>query len=719
MPVVNAGTYAPVCINNGNVVLTGSPSGGIFSGIGVSGNSFIPATAGVGTKSITYTYTNSNGCTNSATTSITVNPLPVVSAGTYAPICINNGNVVLTGSPSGGIFSGPGVSGNSFNPSTAGAGTHTITYTYSNSNGCTNSASTGITVNPLPVVSAGTYAPVCINNGNVVLTGSPSGGIFSGPGVSGNSFNPSTAGAGTHTITYTYSNSNGCTNSASTGITVNPLPVVSAGTYAPVCINNGNVVLTGSPSGGIFSGPGVSGNSFNPSTAGVGTHTITYTYSNSNGCTNSATTSITVNPLPVVSAGTYAPVCINNGNVVLTGSPSGGIFSGPGVSGNSFNPSTAGAGTHTITYTYSNSNGCTNSASTGITVNPLPVVSAGTYAPVCINNGNVVLTGSPSGGIFSGPGVSGNSFDPGIAGTGTHTITYNFIDGNGCSASATTTLIVNRIAATEFTTAACLSYTLPWGTVVTSSNDYVHTYSTINGCDSVVTAHVIINSSVATEFTAAACLSYTLPWGTVVTSSNDYIHTYTTVNGCDSVVTAHVTINSSVATEFTAAACLSYTLPWGTVVTSSNDYVHTYSTINGCDSVVTAHVIINSSVATEFTAAACLSYTLPWGTVATSSNDYVHTYSTINGCDSVVTAHVTINSSVATEFTAAACLSYTLPWGQVVTSSNDYVHTYSTINGCDSVVTAHVIINSSVATEFTAAACLSYTLPWGPGSDFK
>ncbi len=87
---------------------------------------------------------------------------------------------------------------------------------------------------------------------------------------------------------------------------------------------------------------------------------------------------------------------------------------------------------------------------------------------------------------------------------------------------------------------------------------------TINGCDSVVTAHITINNAVATQFTAANCLSYTLPWGTTVTSSGDYVHTYPTINGCDSVVTAHVTINNSVATQFTAANCLSYTLPWGT-----------------------------------------------------------------------------------------------------------------------------------------------------------
>ncbi|HXB11672.1 MAG TPA: T9SS type A sorting domain-containing protein, partial [Bacteroidia bacterium] len=45
--------------------------------------------------------------------------------------------------------------------------------------------------------------------------------------------------------------------------------------------------LIGSPVGGTFSGVGVSGANFNPSTAGIGVHTVIYTYTNKQGCTNS------------------------------------------------------------------------------------------------------------------------------------------------------------------------------------------------------------------------------------------------------------------------------------------------------------------------------------------------------------------------------------------------------------------------------------------------
>jgi hypothetical protein len=69
-----------------------------------------------------------------------------------------------------------------------------------------------LTINPNPTVS---FSPdntsYCNNSGSVDLSGgSPTGGIYSGPGVSNGEFNPATAGGGLHPITYTYTNANGC-----------------------------------------------------------------------------------------------------------------------------------------------------------------------------------------------------------------------------------------------------------------------------------------------------------------------------------------------------------------------------------------------------------------------------------------------------------------------------------------------------------------------------
>src|SRR5205814_52353 len=142
---------------------------------------------------------------------------------------------------------------------------------------------------------------------------------------------------------------------------------------------------------------------------------------------------------------------------------------------------------------------------------------------------------------------------------------------------------------------------LPWGTVVTSSNDYVHVYQTTLGCDSTVTAHIIIGTGGRTDTTADRK-------SVVKGKRNDKSYTATGTdslfipNGaCTDTVVLHVTIGQPLTSEFTASVCASYTLPWGTVVTSSNDYVHVYQTTLGCDSTVTAHIIIGTGGRTDTT----------------------------------------------------------------------------------------------------------------------
>lgn len=58
---------ASICLSDAPITLTGSPAGGSWSGIGVSGNTFVPAATAVGTYTLTYTYANTSGCTGTAT----------------------------------------------------------------------------------------------------------------------------------------------------------------------------------------------------------------------------------------------------------------------------------------------------------------------------------------------------------------------------------------------------------------------------------------------------------------------------------------------------------------------------------------------------------------------------------------------------------------------------------------------------------------------------
>ena len=494
-PVVSAGNYTSACTNAADIVLVGSPVGGTFSGTGVTGSNFDPS---VGTQSITYSYTDGNACSNTANTTITVNSLPVVSAGTYVNQCANSPLLTLVGSPVGGSFSGAGVAAGQFNPA---SGTSNITYNYTDANSCSNSASTIINVNPVPLVSGGSYPNVCTNAGVVALLGTPAGGTFTGTGVTGTNFDPS---VGTQTLTYNYTDGFGCLNSTTTTIVVVNPAAISAGTYSPVCIDAPTIGLVGNPTGGTFSGLGVTGNTFDPS---FGTQVINYNYTDPAGCGGSGTTTITVNPLPIVDAGVYNAVCSNGSTVTLIGTPAGGVYSGTGVTGSSFNPT---SGTQTITYSYTNINGCSNSDDATINVNPAPVVSAGTYLPVCLNGAPVNLVGTPAGGTFSGTGVAANTFNPA---SGTQTITYSYTSPQNCTNTSNANIQVYSLPVIN----GGADVTVCTGSSVTLSGNGGTSYSWNNGG---------VNGQ---TFTPA-------------TGSTIYTVTGTDANGC--VNTDNVTVNA-------------------------------------------------------------------------------------------------------------------------------------------------------------------------------
>jgi hypothetical protein len=175
---------------------------------------FNAATAGLGTKVITYSYTNANGCTVTATKSVVVHPLPFVSfTGLTGPFCEQDPSVTLTGSPAGGTFSGNGIqSGNKFNPMAAMPGNHTITYTYANQYGCVNTSSQPVTVYANPVVNLGADTTICINHVITLDAGAGFNSYLWSTGATTQTItvDASTLLPGWHHYTVTVTNSNNC-----------------------------------------------------------------------------------------------------------------------------------------------------------------------------------------------------------------------------------------------------------------------------------------------------------------------------------------------------------------------------------------------------------------------------------------------------------------------------------------------------------------------------
>lgn len=92
---------------------------------------------------------------------------------------------------------------------------------------------------------------------------------------------------------------NGNMDSSSKAIKINSKPIVNFPKLPDICLNDSPYHLNmATPEGGVYSGNAVELDYFYPSRAGIGKHTITYEYTDKNGCRNSDFQEITINQNP-------------------------------------------------------------------------------------------------------------------------------------------------------------------------------------------------------------------------------------------------------------------------------------------------------------------------------------------------------------------------------------------------------------------------------------
>jgi len=288
-----------------------------------------------------------------------------------------------------------------------------------------------ILIVPYPDATITPVDTLCADSDPVTLSAHDPGGTWSGNGVTENTFDPEIAGVGNHIIRYDITNEFGCSDNDEIIITVVPLPDATITPIPVLCSTDSIITLTAHDSGGIWSGPGVIGNIFDPAIPGPGNHVITYSITDENGCSNFDQIIITV-ATPDATITPVDTLCVTDPKITLMAHDLGGIWSGVGVVGNTFDPTIAGVGDHLIRYNIINPD-CRDADSTIITVMPVPIVIIDSIGTLFINGPSITLNATPIGGIFSGEGVTGNIFDPGVAGLGTHIIQYVTLpDRYGC-----------------------------------------------------------------------------------------------------------------------------------------------------------------------------------------------------------------------------------------------------------------------------------------------
>jgi alpha-tubulin suppressor-like RCC1 family protein len=465
---LDAGADETVCSSISSYVLTGfTPQNGSWSSTTLSvspqGTITFGSSALNTPHTLKYTFTDAFGCTSFDTKTIVIQKIPdITPITTNSPVCVKGTLTLSTPTTTGAKYIWGLVDGRKIttispsldvaNMTTSLGGSYTLTLTALNCNSA--ASSTSVVVKTIPTVNAGVDQSVCQTTSAFTLTGiSPTGGIWSGPGVSpAGIFTPSVAGIGKQTLTYTMTAANACMNSDIKIVTVGP--IINPGIDQTVCITAPAFKLTGfTPSGGLWSGPGITDGAmglFDPSQANAGIQTLTYSFTDATGCFNSATKKITVQAIPGAPVVTSnSPVCRGQ-NIQLTASSIGGVtYSWTGS--NNFlsseqsplikNVALAATGTYNLKVT--DQYGCQSLIQpVQVTVNDLPVVNAGANINTCLSGAQITLSGSPAGGTWAGTAVSSGIFTPSIAGLGNYYLRYTYTL-NGCTNYADALYTVN------------------------------------------------------------------------------------------------------------------------------------------------------------------------------------------------------------------------------------------------------------------------------------
>ncbi len=395
--------------------------------------------------------------------------------------CVNDSPVQLVASDGAGTYSGsPGVSASGmWSPATAGVGPHSITYLYVDAFGCDQTVTVmtevvdfipapqvvclGATTNSVTfeITSAATdfeytYSVNTIPEGTTYSTNNTT--IVISPLNVNDIVDISVIAIGAAPC----GNSDpGTAQCQAQDCPVNPASILNLN--AEYCITETGILLNADPPGGVFSvdatpiaGP------FNPADYTVGVHTISYVFTETNGCTRTATEMTEIIGLPVGPDVTCIASTTNSvtfdwpdypgaTGYTYTYTVDAGPVQGPFSVAVSEAPITGLSVNQTVEISViaTGMSPCNMSLETiaqcdtePCPINPPTIMNVA--AEYCITESGIILMANPAGGVFDvdatpivGP------FNPSDYTAGPHTIGYTFTDADGCpqTTSVPTTIV--------------------------------------------------------------------------------------------------------------------------------------------------------------------------------------------------------------------------------------------------------------------------------------
>ena len=465
---------------------TGATTGGTWTIEGTNNNAFDPLLLGEGSFNVVYT-AGTLPCTDTHNAMITITQTAIADWTAPTDLCTGSStfdlNTLLSNNATtGGIWTINGTVNNNFDPIALGAGNHIVNYSAGDSP-CDASLELSVSVAALLNPAWTPPMGICENGpafdlNDYLDANATTGGTWTINGISNNNFDPQVFGAGQHDVVYTVG-TDPCDNESKQIIEVLGELSANFNVQTPVCINEpASIEYTGNAgNNAVFTWNVNGGTPANPT--GPGPHDISWTTSGDktitlsveeNGCSSELGTKIIKIdeplPAPLINCQTTTSSITfiwddvpgaSGYNVTINGNP-------VTANGNSYTENGLAEGTDlTIIVEAIGTGACGNSSSEETcTAKNCPdiIIDIQSIADICldadatafdltanINEGNGTGTGT-----WNGTGITdanAGTFDPNIAGTGTHTISYSFVE-EGCNYNVSTSIIIHPVPDADF-----------------------------------------------------------------------------------------------------------------------------------------------------------------------------------------------------------------------------------------------------------------------------
>jgi PKD repeat protein len=405
LPAANAGN--DVTITQGSSTTLTATGGGTYlwsNGATTASTTVSPSA----TTTYTVTVTGANGCTATDNVVVTVqaSTLSVTASATPASVCTGSATTLNAAATGGTGYtyswssSPAGFTSTAQNPSVSPTATTAYTVTVT-SGASTATSSVTVTVNALPVANAGNDVAIC-SGGSTTLTAS-GGTSYVWSNSAGSTASVTVSPNNTSTYTVTVTNAAGCTATDNVTVTVNSLPVASAGNDVTIC--EGDIATLTASGGSSYLWSNSLGTNATVTASPAATTTYRVTVTGSNGCTASDEVTVNVNTRPSVSISGNNGICPGSQTTLTAGGAASYIWS-DGL-GNAASVTVAPSSSHIYSVTATGSNGCTNTAQITVSVYSSPIADAGSDQTITSNT-STTLNGSGT----SGSGTYTYSWSP-------------------------------------------------------------------------------------------------------------------------------------------------------------------------------------------------------------------------------------------------------------------------------------------------------------------